>query len=127
MDTISQTAYGLELDSLKGPNADIVQFGSRIFSKPSLLKAFRFELMFSSPRISNLLKLELDNEVNTFFSSLASKLLEEQRKSMKSKGKDLKPSCFIEFLLEAEVEYEKQMNSEMSCQKTSKCKQSDFV
>lgn len=127
MNTISQTAFGLELDSLKDPNNDMVRFGQMIFTQPSLLNAIKFATIFSLPRISNLLKLELNHDVNTFFSTLTNKLLEEQRKSMRSKGDSFRPSCFIEFLLEAEAEYEKQLSNEDPNQKASKCKQFNLI
>lgn len=132
LDTIAQTAFGMELDSLKDPNNEILKHGQQLFATDMTLKQIiRFAFFFGFPRLAEWIKLEFNPEVNRYFSDLVKKVLIGKRELVRQQSTNFRPTNFIELLLEAEAEYEKQNKineiEDDSNKKAAKCKIFHFI
>ncbi|XP_027196234.2 cytochrome P450 3A56-like [Dermatophagoides pteronyssinus] len=106
MDTILQVAFGCQIDSLIEPNNIIIKNVKKLFNTDMSLKNIvMFLIMFSMPSfIAKIFKVRPNNEVITFFSKFSLDIIERKRKEFIEKDFS-KASTFIEFLIEAEHEY----------------------
>lgn len=132
MDTIIQVAFCTKVDSLIDPNNPIIKNVKKLSGDMSLKNILIFALIFICPKFTKkfLKRFRLNGDVVDFFTAFAQEIINTKRKEFQEKDFS-KANTFIEFLLEAEHEFEmqqqetNQMNNlekNEEYRKTLKCK-----
>ena len=102
MDTIIQMAYGAKIDSLAEKDNPIITNVKKLFSTDLPLKDnFIFLLTLIAPTLCVKLGIRFNGDVVDFFHKMSLDIINKKREEIKSRG-SIKPTNFIEFLLEAE-------------------------
>lgn len=135
MDTIIQVAFSTKVDSLIDPNNPIIKNVKKLSNEVSLKNILIFAFIFICPKFTKkfLKRFRLNGDVVDFFTGFAQEIINTKRKKFQEKDFS-KANTFIEFLLEAEHEFEIQqqqqqiinqadnLESNEEYRKTSKCK-----
>ncbi len=123
LDTIIQVAFGV---STKVDDTNqVVVMAKRLFQQELSFKSIPlYAFVFMFPRLSHALNIRVNGNVSDFFMKFSMEIIKQKREEFrKNKENKLKADNFIELLLEAERENEKQSNeTDKNNKQTAKCK-----
>lgn len=103
----------------------VVVMAKRLFQQELSFKSIPlYAFVFMFPRLSHALNIRVNGNVSDFFMKFSMEIIKQKREEFrKNKENKLKADNFIELLLEAERENEKQSNeTDKNNKQTAKCK-----
>lgn len=110
LDTIIQVAFGVS--TKVDETNQVVVMAKRLFQQELSFKSIPlYAFVFMFPRLSHALNIRVNGNVSDFFMKFSMEIIKQKREEFrKNKENKLKADNFIELLLEAERENEKQSN-----------------
>lgn len=108
MDTICQVAFGMKVDSLADESNHMIIMAKRLFQQDLSIKNIaKVAVAFLLPRVAHALNIRINGDVSDYFTAFSGKIIQEKREEFR-KNENRKADSFIELILEAEVEAEKE-------------------